>query len=273
MRINATLYRSLERQKIFDAAKEAKNNALVAAKDFGNEIKQLSSSKFSAIEKESRTNPITPRYSGSLASTPMYISAGNSDLSNYGYKNPWTENVFMPQTKTDLKTLWNTIKVAPQAMKQKQIIDDMLNKFVETENVPENLRNSLRHRGGSALMSNMNGPDVARVYGNFKEISDLAVLKENDSLFDLSNNELGRRLQTQTPYLTNEELLKLVYEDIKKHPLPPDNYKDRWLMELYWHLLYLWNDFGYTRWHNFQQFQRDVIDFIRLRLKQQNSSG
>ncbi|MDD3594393.1 MAG: hypothetical protein PHX18_07180 [Candidatus Gastranaerophilales bacterium] len=151
---------------------------------------------------------------------------------------------FGPTDKISLMDFITELKNNVERRRQKrEIIDPMLNEFVIKENVPMEHRNALRHRAGSALMSNIIGsPSKARLLGNFKEVDDLLRLKENDTPIDLRNNELGRRLYKQYPDLSNEELLKKVYKDIQENPDVPEEYKDTLFWEILWNSLGFYND-------------------------------
>lgn len=165
---------------------------------------------------------------------PLYeqplLLTGGVEYNEYPITTLYSQNPLM----TGL-TLYGESKLLPLRIYQRAKILNQLNSFNRKNNVPNIYWNAIRHRGGSALMSNdfLGTPQSARYWGNIKEISDLVTRKEDDTRTDLSNNELGRRLADQNRGISQEELLNKVYEDIKENPNPPV-YKDTPLMNALW---------------------------------------
>lgn len=122
--------------------------------------------------------------------------------------------------KLSLKELTNELKDAEYRKIQKKAIDFYLNKYVNENNIPNEYRNALRHRGGSLLMAkNLDDSDKSHLWGNIKEFSDLLTGHDSKigSAIDAQNNYIGRKLYNKykDDNLTYDELMSKVVDSIK----------------------------------------------------------
>ena len=118
VRINATVYRGLERQNLHTEAMNARNIALISAKDFGHEMQKMMATKFNTIQniKNAKAN-----YKISTADIGMEVSQNSYSANTHApkiYREPSLMDIQTPVNAywsnpyyTDITPLQNNIKV------------------------------------------------------------------------------------------------------------------------------------------------------------------
>lgn len=107
----------------------------------------------------------------------------------------------------------------PLRAAQLGLINYRLNDFYKKNGISEkdiDIKNHMRHMGGSALMASKNwlgGRKTAKYWGDLKEGLDIA-LGKTDSELDLQNNQIGRDIGMQNRDKNTDEILQKVYEEV-----------------------------------------------------------
>lgn len=116
---------------------------------------------------------------------------------------------------------YEELVISPLRATQFGLINHRLEDFYKKNGITKNdidLKNYMRHMGGSALLASDNwlgGRRVSKYWGDYKELFDI-LRNRDDGGLDLQNNKIGRDIGKQYHDKTTDEILQKVYEEALK---------------------------------------------------------